>query len=162
MSEMLPFGWDRERQELFERARLPKGTHCGLCLRYIKVYKRKINSSMARWLIGLVRRYVVEPRWISVAEPWSKRINSRENSKFVYWGMVEQKQKGEEEKNKRTSGYWKPTPAGIAFARRECAVTKYKFIYKNKVIYEEGPQVTIVDALADDFNYEELMSEGFQ
>lgn len=160
MSDMLPFGWDRERQELFERASLPKGTHCGLCLRYIKVYKRKINSSMARWLIGLVRLFEVEPRWISVAEPWSTRIDSRENSKLRYWEMVEQMPKGEAGKGGRTSGFWKPTVAGIAFAHRHCSVIKYKFVYKNKVIYEEGPQVTITDALADDFDYEKLMSEG--
>ena len=154
--------WDRERQQLFDRASLPKGTHCGLCLRYIKVYKRKINSSMARWLIGLVHLFEREPRWISVAEPWSKQIDSRENSKFLYWEMVEQKPKGEDEKSKRTSGFWKPTPAGIAFARRECSVTKYKFVYVNDVVYEEGPQVTITHALGDDFDYEELMKEGFQ
>jgi hypothetical protein len=158
----LPFGWDQERRELFDKASHAKGTTCPICQRYIKVYKRNINSSMARWLIGMVRRYVFEPRWISVAEPWSKQIDSRENAKLVHWGLVEQKQKGDDEKEKRTSGFWKPTPAGISFARRECSVIQYKFLYKNKVVHEDGPKVTIVDALDDDFNYEELMREGLR
>ncbi len=151
--------YEQEREELFQAAKKPAGTRCGLCLRYIKVYKRKINPKMARWLIQLVRRYAVEPRWYSVSDHWSTKINSRENSKLDWWGLVEERPK-EEEQTGRTSGYWKPTPAGTSFARRECAVSKYKFIYKGEVIFEEGPLVTIDHCLDDDFDYGELMREG--
>lgn len=158
----LPFGWNAERGDLFEKAKRPQGTTCDLCQRYIKVYKRKINHNMARWLIGLVNRYVAEPRWISVAEPWSKRIDSRENAKFIHWDMVEEKPKDADETNKRTSGFWKPTAVGVRFVRRQCAVPCYKFLYKNELIFEEGPQITIIDALDDKFDYEELMAEGME
>lgn len=115
---------------------------------------------MARWLIQLVRRFECEPRWYGVGEPWSKHVDSRENAKLIYWGMVEQKPKEADNTSKRTSGLWKPTPRGVAFVHGRYSAPSYKFLYKNEVIFEDGELATIVDALGDDFNYGDLMSEG--
>jgi len=156
----LPFGWDKERRDLFERAKRKEGAHCGLCLRYIKVYDRSINSSMARWLIQLVRRYEIEPRWFGVSESWSKQINARDICLFKHWGMTLMKPKDASDGRKRTSGYWKPTSVGVAFARRECSVPCYKVLYNNELIFEKGPQVTIVHAIGKKFDHGELMSKG--
>lgn len=59
---------------------------------------------------------------------------------------------------KRTSGFWIPTQLGIDFVRNKIRVKAKANIYNNKFYGFEGDDISIIDALKDKFNYEQLMT----
>lgn len=128
------------------------GANCPACDRHVKIYKRCINSSMARSLVVLYRE--AGTSWAYVPEVVGAR--SREEGKLAYWGLVE------EEKTKRPdggrAGWWRVTPAGVGFVGGGVKVPKYVFVYNSNVIRSEGPLVDIHHCARQKFNLAELMA----
>lgn len=151
----------RARAMLNEQKFAVEGTVCPCCDRYAKVYPRQIHTSMARWLIQLVRRYSVEPRWYAVREPWALRINSGtgDTAKLRYWSMIEHRPKGEGDEKKKDSGKWKPTRIGVDFVHGLLPVPKYALEWDAECLGLDGDLVTIADCLGAKFDYRELMNE---
>lgn len=132
------------------RARLDKGAPCPLCQQHSKMYRRKINSGMARSLIHMYRS--AGTSWIHVRLIGAK---SREEGKLAYWGLVEE-QKGAGLHGGR-AGYWRVTRKGEDFLNGHLKVPKYAKVYNGQVYGFEGDDVSIKDALGTKFDYEELM-----
>lgn len=132
------------------RARLDDGDHCPLCGQHAKMYKRKINSGMARSLIHIYR--IGGTGWVHVRAIGAQ---SREEGKLAYWGLLEEQQSTGVHGGR--AGYWRVTPKGVAFIRGHQAVPKYAKVYNGKVYGFEGNPVSIKDALGEKFNYEDLM-----
>lgn len=129
------------------------GADCPACGQYVKVYKRKITSTMARSLIEMYREagkeYAHLPTVIS-----SQRADE---GKLAYWGLLE------EEKVRRPdggrAGYWRVTDLGEAFIRSGLAVPKYAYVFNGKVLsLDNSVNVSIKDALGTKFDYAELMA----
>ena len=57
-----------------------------------------------------------------------------------------------------SSGLWKPTDKGIAFAMDQISVQKYVYVYNNTVMDREGAEIRIADALGSKYNYQEIMA----
>ena len=72
-------------------------------------------------------------------------------------GLIEEMPKDPENKATRTSGYWKPTKAGIFFVHRAASMPKYCYVFDSKPLRFDGPLITVIDALGNRFNYAELM-----
>ena len=136
---------------------------CPCCTQVCKIYKRKLNKPMARLLLWLVHQPEKDPRWYNVHEfPLIQgRRGGGDFAKLVHWGLVEECPKDSEDKTRRTSGLWRPTKKGIAFARGEVEVLSHVHLYNN-VAYDVGHAqwIGIRDALGNKFDYEELMGEG--
>ena len=127
--------------------------NCPCCKQRCKIYKRKLNANMALFLCSLVALSGAEREWVHYR---NIRFTSRDYSYLKHWGLVEECDPGDT--TKRTSGIWRPTPQGIAFARGEIEVISHVHLYNN-VAYDVGhtERIGIIDALGDKFDYQELM-----
>ena len=74
--------------------------------------------------------------------------------KLQLFGLI---QKQGTDKNGNKAGYYRITEKGFSFANNEVTVPRYVNIYNNKVYGYSEEHTDIVTALADKFNYEELM-----
>lgn len=132
------------------RARLDKGDHCPLCNQMAKMYKRKINSTMARALINL---------WNLCGRSFghgpSLPGDSHEISQLVWWGLIEEESRIRPDGGR--AGWWRITDKGELFVTGQLNVPKYAKIYDGNVFGLEGDPTNIQDALGSKFNYEELM-----
>ena len=76
-------------------------------------------------------------------------------AKLSYWGLI--KPRGDIPDSKKYSGYWRLTRLGLDFILTDATVQKSVKVYDSHVLGFEGPQISIVDALASKFDYGELM-----
>lgn len=89
-----------------------------------------------------------------------------EIGKLVHWRLVESmpgETRGAEvgvasEGRGRTSGFWRPTPAGVEFVRRTSSVQRVAVLWDNHLEGFEGEDVKIDQVLGDHFDWRELMS----
>lgn len=136
------------------------GAHCPTCSQFAKVYRRKLNSGMARCLIWLVKdgpEYSDAVGWVDVARSAPRHVvGSREFDKLAHWEMVEMKPNTDG--SKRVSGFWRATEYGKSFARRERYVSSHAVLYNGELLGLEGDSIDIVDALGKRFSYAELMA----
>lgn len=126
------------------RERLPVGTRCPCCGQFAKVYRRKLNSGMARSLIRMYNAAGLS--WQHI--PPTRR---EEGGKLALWGLVEA--------GEGRNAQWRVTVAGAQFVNRELAVPGYAVLYDGTLIRLDGNPVLITDALGDRFDYAELMAE---
>src|SRR4051812_23810063 len=134
-------------------ARVAAGARCPCCNQYTKVYRRQINSGMARSLIAM---YLHGPQGQWVHLPTQVGARSREEGKLRYWLLVEEQVDVQRQDGGR-AGYWRLTDAGRDWVTGRTTVAKFVIVYNNIVLSHDGPQVTIPDALGTRFNYPELM-----
>lgn len=134
------------------RQRVDEGAKCPLCQQHAKVYRRKLNSGMARSLILMYRNAGRD--WIHI--PTQLPARSREEGKLRYWGLAEEA-KVEREDGGR-AGWWRVTSMGVQFVLGSLVVPKYAHIYDDRLLRLSGDPITIVDALGEKFDYAELMA----
>jgi hypothetical protein len=135
------------------RERVKHGAECPCCAQYAKVYRRKINASMA---VGLIRMYrMADTDWVHVPDlnlPGGDLLKTR------YWGLIESHPEiTEREDGSKRVGIWRLTGIGERFVLGGFAVPKYAHIYANRALNYSGPPVSIREALGDRFDYRELM-----
>ena len=137
---------------------LDKGTHCPLCNRFIKRYKRKMNSGMSRaliWLFGEHRE--TGKRWIRVADVAPTHVRrSNEISRLCLWGLVKEKSLSDEE-DRKTSGLYRITNDGEDFVNGKLEVPSHVFLVNNNVEGFSENRISIREALGSKFSYNELM-----
>jgi len=136
---------------------LDKGTHCPLCNRFIKRYKRKMNSGMSRSLIWLYEEHNdTGKRWIDVGECAPTFVRrSNEISRLSLWGLVKEKPLSGDDK--KSSGMYRITNDGEDFVRGKTEVPSHVFLVNNVVEgFSEGT-ISIRESLGDKFSYSELM-----
>lgn len=140
----------------FLRQNYEKGCTCPSCGQFVKLYKRKLNSSMARALIILFNLSKTQ-EWIHSREI-TKNVNiTGDFAKMAYWKLIEEKKK-EGGEDKRTSGIWKITERGRQFVRGQIRIPAYVFIYNAKLQGFSDDTATIRDCLGKKFSYSELMN----
>lgn len=146
-----------EEAKVWLRGQVGTGNNCPCCNQFVKIYKRKLNSGMARTLIWIVS--ATQPdQWIAVAQTAPKEIlRSNEHGKLVHWGLLEQ-QPLKKDSNAKCSGIWRATPAGRAFAQDLSSVPSHVYLYDNEVLRFSDAHTNIVKSLGKQFNYKELMS----
>ena len=144
------------RQYVNQGKRTKDGVRCPCCEQFCKVYVRLITSTMARWLIELVRRHARHSRWYSASEDWSVAITrgSGDFAKLRWWGLIEEGT-GDDE------GRWKPTIDGIDFAYNRSVVTSHVLLYNDSLQGFQGDEIGIEVALGNKFSYAELWAEAF-
>lgn len=133
------------------------GYKCSECGQFVKLYRRKMNSIMARALIIAYQR---RPAWVRLGEHMVRRwgTGSGDYAKLRHWGFIEQMPKDPEVTVTRTSTYWKITEDGVKFVEGGLAHS-HVLLYNDTCYGFDSGQITIVDALGKHFNYVELMEE---
>lgn len=150
------------------RAEFHKGTKCACCGQSVKLYKRKINSGMALFLIGLwrleCRHQETLPGMIGreffsnkqVMNEMDLTASSLDYSVMKHFGIIEPRIS---EGGKKDSGYWRLTREGIDFVANGKKVNKHVLIFDNKKQGFSDEFTTIQEALGDKFDFQELMKE---
>jgi len=149
-------------QEWVKRA-CRDGVICPCCMQKAKVYKRKLNGTMAYALIQ-IHRYFKQPHhdgWLHVPQHLSNltttaTVRGGDWSKLRLWQLIEARP-GDRGDGSVRNGYYKITPTGAAFADQKWRIPQHVFIYNQEALGYEGPDISIVDALGEKFNYTKLM-----
>jgi len=153
----------------FLRENFKKGCECPTCGQRVQLYKRKINSGMALFLIGLYRldnRYDKEnPGELhrnffsnkEVMREMNLSASSLDYSVMKHFGLIEPRAA---EGGKKNSGYWRLTHKGLLFTRWKARTPKYVFLYNNKIQGLSEETTTIKESLGDKFDFQELMNNN--
>lgn len=140
-----------------------KGVECPCCKQYVRKYRRLFDSGLARFLLGL---YNLSKGSVTaeINKDDIRALMEINKLQATNYGIIEYWKLAEPVKNddpkKRTSGLWKITALGIAFAEDKINIPKYCFTYNNKRLGFDEETTTIRHALGRNFNYEELMNYG--
>jgi hypothetical protein len=148
--------------EKWLKDRLDDGVECPCCHQFAKRYRRRMNSTIARWLIAFYKAYKDEDGWVHVADAaivlgMGPSARSGDYGKARFWGLIEEFPHNDDPK-KKTTGMWRLTKRGKSFVRGKITVKSYALVFNNECKALEGDQMTIQDALGAKFNYTELMS----
>jgi hypothetical protein len=132
---------------------------CPLCEKLCKVYPRKLNKEMARFIIRIVRRYEQGNDWVHVREVINTNTFASSNGTMLtHWGMLIHKAKDPNNTRDRTSGLWKPTQKAVDFVYERIQVPAHIRLYHDTVVDRSTELIGIREALGVEFNYEELMN----
>jgi len=145
-----------EAREYVDNGR-EEGVFCPCCKRFVKTYKRKLNSGMG---VTLIRIYKHSLTWIHVIDFLREHNfhDSRDWTRLKHWGFLEESGDTPENGTKK-SGLWKITPKGILFVTAQISCSKYIVLSEDELVNYDGEQISIIDALGSHFNYTELMNE---
>jgi hypothetical protein len=135
-----------------------KGAHCPCCDQYAKIYNRKLNSAMAKSLI-LVEKYFNKPyaeEYLHIENYLAKYTRATDFYKLRFWGLIESK--GEQRRDGSPhAGFWKMLPKGHEFVRNQIRVPMRVALYNDEFMGESDETISIVEALGEHFDYQELM-----
>ena len=140
------------KEWLRHNAKQPGGAQCPTCEQHVQVYRRKVNSGMARSLIAMFT--VGGTNWVHV--PTQIGARSREEGKLAYWGLVVEERTLRPDGGR--AGYWRVTESGKQFVLQLKNIPEYAIVYNGRVLGFDGPSVSITDALGKKFNYDDLMA----
>lgn len=136
------------------------GLVCPVCNRYAKMYRRKLNKTMAKGLIWLYRfREKNGPHeYVSFAKMPNELLRSNQLSTNRWWGLIE-RLPNDDPKTKH-SGMWRLTPKGANFVNGYIKVPSHVWHYNSIALKHDGDMISIDDALGEDFHYGEMMEES--
>lgn len=135
------------------RELVEKGHDCPCCTQFSKVYRRKLNHTIASGVIQLYRSAGMEYAHI----PTVLGHQACEETKGWWWGLLE-KQDGQRDDGSKRTGWWRVTELGRRFSLGQASIPQYARIYNSRVLGIEGDAITIHDALGEKFNYDDLMA----
>lgn len=144
-----------EEAKEFVTKHLSKGTICPCCGGYAKLYQRKLNAEMTRFLKKLVELYVAHGDWIDVRDivnsstyaATTERLPLRHSSGYlVHWGFVETQGKRQ----------WKPTQKGMAYVEGKLDAPKFVYLHNNKLQGVSTERTTFQKSSLDRFDINEL------
>lgn len=131
------------------------GAKCPVCTQFAKVYRRKVNSSMAYGLIVMYRVHGLQ--WGHAPSTEHVARLGGELARLRLWGLVQEQTAVRDDGGR--AGWWRVTMKGEQFIRNEILIPKYVRIYDGRVLSRDTDQmVSIIDALGTRFDYRELMA----
>ena len=146
-----------EEAKTWLRARIEKGATCPLCHQYAKLYKRKLNAGMAKFLLDFYKLGRHDKfHHIANLLHFQTKTSGTDFYLLKFWGLIQDRPK-DPDSDTKTSGYWQITDHGIAFVRCEVKLKSHVCLYGGRFFGFEGQDVTIDQCLGDRFSYSELM-----
>ncbi len=137
-----------------------KGHDCEACGRFLKVYHRKLSSSMTRSLVRLYRLTQAKPTSVFFhVKQFDKEKARGEFGVLSAWGLVEEQANTDAER--KSSGMWAITTFGQQFVTLGETVPQYVILkWGSKVLGFSGAMVSVKECLEREnrFRYDELMS----
>ncbi len=135
-----------------------KGVSCPCCGRLVKLYRRKLHSEMAVFLIRLVKRFENEQRYYSTRELCpAVTKSSTDGSYLVYWDLIEREPMPGENESGGKIGMYRPTKAGREFAHGRSTAESHILMICGECVGFSEKFISIEDALGKKFDYKELM-----
>lgn len=135
------------------------GTACPCCGRLVKIYFRPLHSEMAAFLCRLVALSGSNLLWYHIRDilPGGRTTQkaSSDGAYLVHWGLVATRAPA---KGRASAGLYRPTRAGVAFAKGASVVPSHVYLFNNKVVTFSSYTVDIYEALGSEFDYDALMN----
>jgi hypothetical protein len=140
-----------------------KGVHCPCCGQLVKLYKYKMDASKA---LGMICAYKLDKKYngesFHLTRDFStflkKNANALHYTKMQYYDFL-RPDTSKDDPAKKGSGWYNVTQKGRDFVEGRTSVPGAFYVYDGKCIGFGKETVNIHDALAEKFNYEELMKE---
>lgn len=139
---------------------LTRGGDCPTCGRWCKMYRRGINATMGYALVWMVKRFRANGgKWINMPRVAPRFVvESNQFSTMKHWGLVEAKPNTDPKR--KTSGRWRPTAKGIAFALGRTTIPAKVDVFDDRAVAFSGDLIDIEAALSTEFDYREVMKAG--
>lgn len=136
-----------------------EGIDCPCCDQLARVYERKFNANMARFLITMcVAWKQSNGEWIHYKQC---KFGGRDYAFVKDWALAVSATKDDVTPNRgRVSGYWKPTQKGLDFSAGRITVPTIVSVYNNTVLMQSPDSVNIQEALGKKFKYKELIKNS--
>lgn len=115
---------------------------CPVCARSAKIYRRPLNRGMAESLRRMYQDHGTEWQTIGLTK-------QREESKLVWWGLVERGTETREEGG--SAGRYRVTELGEDWLLGDIRVRKYAFDYAGNCLELTGPEIRFEDAMGEPF-----------
>ena len=134
------------------RTSFKDGTECPCCGKYVKAYKRKLNSGMARALI-LIYNLTKDGKYVHIQDEFIKLKLRATTMDYAYaekWKLIES--------DLDQNGYWRITQLGKSFVLNQIDLPEYCLVYNGNVYKWADDKIGIKTALTISFDYNELMS----
>jgi len=146
----------REARKKLEKNFRDETQTCPCCDQLVKLYKRKLNTKMAKCLIDLYKLPNSDTKYYhtSCLESYD---GGGDFAKLRYWKLI--REMSNSDKSKRSSGFWKITATGQLFVENKSRVASHILMYNQEFYGYTDTQIDIYDGLADKFDYEELMKD---
>ena len=135
------------------RINFKEGTDCPCCGKYVKAYKRKLNSGIARSLIIMNQLNAFNGIHIHIQDEFAKLKLRATTMDYAYaekWKLI----KADPDNN----GYWTLTTLGKSFVLNQAVLPDYCLVYNGKVYSWSKSFIDIEHALTTSFDYNELMN----
>ena len=118
-------------------------SHCSECGAPIKrPLRRNLHKSQLRTLYKMQEHeYLTGEEWVHVPSLVPSR--ARDDAMLCYWGLVERSRDVRPDGGEK--GVWRLTEKGFQFLRGELKIEKYAWVKDKRVIYFDGPLITIGD-----------------
>lgn len=141
--------------------KIEDGVDCPCCGRLVKLYKRKLHTEMALFLLKLVKLHAIRSTWLKTTEILQGQTHlvagGTDGGFLEHWGLIFRLRGTNKAGGK--AGVYKPTLAGIQFVEGKTSVPSHVHMLCGECIGFSSTQVTIRDCLGDKFDYDELMAE---
>jgi hypothetical protein len=146
--------WNSIREEIED------GVDCPCCGRLVKLYKRRLHTEMAIFLIKLYKVDKMRPGEFFMVRDLIPSITKSvtDGSYLVHWGMVETLRSNNEVGGK--AGLYRITERGKLFVECQTSEPSHIHMLCGDCIGMSEEKITIVDALHGRFDYDELMKGG--
>ena len=136
-----------------------EGVKCPVCDRFAKIYRRKLNSTMARGLIWLYHEGGKEQRlYVNFSKMPPFLLKSNQLASNRWWNLVERKPN--DDPKVKHSGIWRLTILGRNFVLGFATVRTHIWHYNSQALGFDGGYTDIETALGSHFNYAEMMAES--
>lgn len=160
------------RVQRFFASNLDKGTDCPCCTRHAKRQLRPLGCGPARWLIEIVylsdEGQAIHTGTVLKSLKGKNISGSDATSVLPLYGLIEPAKDPNAGTNPpppssrahakgRTSGFWKPTKLGRAFALDKIQVPAKVVTCLGVPEAFDGDLISIKDAIGKKFNYDEIM-----
>ena len=133
------------------RKNFKTGTKCPCCNKYVKAYKRKLNSGIARALIIMYKLNAYNGHYVHVQNEFAKLKLRATTMDYAYaekWGLIDDGYK---------IGTWTLTHKGKLFVKNQSYLPDHCLVYNGNVYSWSKDLICIEDALTTSFDYQEMM-----
>jgi hypothetical protein len=144
------------------------GVNCPCCDQFVKIYRRKVTSSMAMVLVAMYHQFKTMPPtvfldvpdWMSktVAHRYPAATRGGDYAKLRYWGLIETQPGMLRPDGSGRTGLWRITDYGNKFVRREATIWCAAYTCNDSFLgYDTSKAIYIESCLGKKFDYSELM-----
>lgn len=138
------------------QAGLDEGIECPCCGQFAKIYRRKLNASMAKAMCALAR-YAGDHRWVHLFGFLTKHgVQHSDAPMLRHWGLIEESPTERPDGNPR-AGMYRITARGLRFTSLLDTVPEHVLLFNGDVLGWAERRVSLREALGTKFSYDELM-----